>query len=138
MLCKNLKGKLYITIILPVILYGYETWSLTLWEERRLRVSENSVLRIFGSKRDEVTGEWRRLQNEKLYNLYCSLNIIGVLKSRRMRWAGHVARLETSSSEYNVLVGRPEGKRPLGRHGQRWEIDIKMDLQQVGWGHGLD
>jgi hypothetical protein len=84
----------YGTIILPVVLYGCETWSLTLREERRLRVLENMVLRrIFGPRRDEVTGEWRRLHNEELNDLYCSPNIVRVIKSRRMRWAGHVARM---------------------------------------------
>jgi hypothetical protein len=80
------------TIILPVVLYGCETWSLTLREEHRLRVCENRVLRgIFGPKRDEVIGGWRKLHNEELHNLYCSPSIIRIIKSRRMRWAGHVA-----------------------------------------------
>ena len=90
----NLKIKIYRTIILPAVLYGYEAWSLTLREERRLRVFENMVLtRIFGPRRDEVTGEWRRLHNEELNDLYCSPNIVRVIKSRRMRWTGHVARM---------------------------------------------
>jgi len=91
LLSKNLKIKIYRTIILPVILYGCETWSLTLREERKLRVFENMVLRIFGPRRDEVTGEWRRLHNEELNDLYPSPNIVWVIKLRRMRWAGHVA-----------------------------------------------
>ena len=91
LLSKNIKIKIYKTIILPTVLYGCETWSLTL-EERRLRVFENWALsRIFGSKRDEVTGEWRKLHNEKLNELYCSPNTVRVIKSRRMRWAGHIA-----------------------------------------------
>ena len=114
LLPKNLKIKIYRTIILPVLLYGCETWSLTLREERRLRVFENRVLRIFGPRRDEVTGEWRKLHNEELSNLYCSPNIVRVIKSRRMRWAGHVARM-AKRGIYRVLVGKPEGKRPLGR-----------------------
>jgi hypothetical protein len=94
LLQKNVKIEIYRTIILPVVLYGYETWSLTLKEERRLRVFENRVLRkIAGPKRDEVTGEWRRLHNKELYALYFSPNIIRVIKSRRLRWAGHVARM---------------------------------------------
>ena len=99
LLSKNLKIKIYRTVILPVVLYGCETWSLTLREERRLRVFENSVFenrvlrRIFWPKRDEVTGEWRKLHNELVNNLYSSHNIVGVIKSRRMRWAGHVARM---------------------------------------------
>ena len=87
MLSKKLKIKIYRTIILPVVLYGCENWSLTLREERRLRVFENKVLRrIFGPRRDEVTGEWRRLHNEELNDLYSSANIVRVIKSRRMRW----------------------------------------------------
>jgi hypothetical protein len=94
LLSKNVKIKIYRTIILPVVLYGCESWSLTLREEYRLRVFENRVLRrIFGPKRDEVTGEWRRLHNREFYALYFSPNIIRVIKSRRLRWAGHVARM---------------------------------------------
>jgi hypothetical protein len=94
LLSKNLKIKIYRTIILPVVLYGCETWSLTLREERRLRVLENRVLRrIFGPKTDEVTWERRKLHNEELNNLYSSPNIVRVMKSRRIRWAGHVARM---------------------------------------------
>ena len=89
-----LKIKIYTTIILPVVLYGCGTWSLTLREEHRLRVFENMVLRrIFGPKRDEVTGDWRKLHNEEFNDLYCSPNIVRVIKSRGMRWAGHVARM---------------------------------------------
>ena len=94
LLSKNLKIKIYRTIILSVVLYGCETWSLTLREERKLRVFENMVFRrILGPRRNEVTGEWRRLHNEELNDLYCSPNIVRVIKSRRMRWAGHVARM---------------------------------------------
>jgi hypothetical protein len=94
LLSKNLKIKIYRTIILPIVLYGCETWSLTLREERKLRVFENMVLtRIFGPRRDEVTGNWKRLHNEELNELYSSPNIVRVIKSRRMRWAGHVARI---------------------------------------------
>jgi hypothetical protein len=120
-------------------LFGCETWSLTLREEHSLREFENRVLRrIFGPKRDEVAGEWRRLHNEEPNDLYSSPNIIRVIKSRRMRWAGHVARMGEGRGEYRILVGRTEGRRPLGRSRRRWEDNIKMDLQEVGWGHGLD
>jgi hypothetical protein len=90
--------------------------------------------RIFGPKRDEVTGEWRRLHNEELNDLYSSPNIIRVIKSRRMRWTGHVARMRKGRGTYRILVGRPEGRRPLGVPRCRWENNIKMDLQKVGWG----
>jgi len=136
LLSKNLKIKIYRTIILPVVLYGCETWSLTLREERRLRAFENRVLkRVFGLKRDEVTGEWRKLDNEELNDLYSLPNIVRVIKSRRMRWEGHVARMGEDRGVHRVLVGKPEGKRPLGRPKCRWE-DIKMDLQEVGGGRG--
>ena len=116
LLSKNLKIKIYRTIILPVVLYGCETWSLTLREERKPRVIENKVLRrTFGPRRDEITGEWRRLHNEEINDLYSSPNILRVIKSRRMRWAGHVARMGEERGVYRVLVGKPEGKRPLGR-----------------------
>jgi hypothetical protein len=90
--------------------------------------------RIFGPKRDEVTGEWRNLHNEELNDLYYSPNIFRMLKWRRMRWAGHVARIEVRNGVYRVLVGKPESKRPLGRPRRRWEDNIKMDLQEVGCG----
>ena len=132
---KNLKFKIYRNIIFPVVLYGCETWSLTLREERKLRVFENMVLRrIFVPRRDELTGEWRRLHNEELNDLYSSPNIVRVIKSRRMRWAGHVARMGEERVVYRVLVGKPEGKRPLGRPRRRWVDNIWMDLQEVGCG----
>jgi hypothetical protein len=125
------KIKIYNTIILPVVLYGCETLSLTLREEDRLRVFENRVLRIiFGPKKDEVTGGWRKLHNEELHGLYSLPSIVRVIKARRMRWAcmGEVR------DAYNILVGRPEGRRPLGRPRRRWEDNIKMDLGEVGFG----
>ena len=111
-------------------------WSLTLWEERKLRVFENMVLRvIFGPWRDEVTGEWRRLHNEELSDLYTSPNIVRVIKSRRMRWAGHVACMGEERGVFRVLVGKPVGKRPLGRPRRRWVDNIRMDPQEVGCGY---
>jgi hypothetical protein len=99
-----------------VVLYGCETWSLTLREEHRLKVFENRVLRrIFGPKRDEVTGGWRKLHNEELHGLDSSPSIVRVIKARRMRWTGHVARMGEVRGAYNILVERPEGRRPLGR-----------------------
>ncbi|KAJ4433905.1 hypothetical protein ANN_16218 [Periplaneta americana] len=134
LLSKNLKVRIYKTVILPVVLYGCETWTLTLREEHRLRVFENKVLRkIFGAKRDEVTGEWRKLHNAELHSLYSSPGIIRNIKSRRLGWAGHVARMGESRNAYGVLVGRPDGKRPLERPRRRWEDNIKMVLREVGY-----
>jgi hypothetical protein len=107
LLSKNIKIKMYITTILPVVLYGCETWSLTLREEHRLRVLENRVLRkIFEPKTDNVTEEWRRLNNDELYELYSSHAIIQMIKSRRMRWGKHVARLGERKGAYRVLEGK--------------------------------
>jgi hypothetical protein len=132
LISKSLKIKIYRTVILPVVLYGCETWSLTLREEHGLRVFENRVLRrIFGPKRED-DGSWRKLHNDELHNLYSSPNVVRVIKSRRMRWAGHVARMEEGRGVYRVLVGRPESKRPLGRRRGRWEDNIKMDLKESG------
>ena len=121
---------------MPIVLYECGTWLLTLREERKLRVFENMGLRrIFGPRRDEVTGEWRRLHNEELNDLYSSPNIVRVIKSRRMRWAGHVARMSKERGVYRVLVGKPEGKRPLGRPRRSWVDNIRMDLLEVGCGY---
>ena len=132
------KIEVHRTTISPVVLYGGETWSLNLREERTLRVFENRVLRrIYGPKRDEVTGECRRLHNEVLNDLYASLNTIRVIKSRKMRRAEHVAYMGERRGVYRVLVGKPESKRPLRRPSLRWEDNIKLDLQKVGCG-GMD
>ena len=118
---------------MPIVLYGCETWSLTLREGCRLRVFENRVLRrVFGPKRDEVTGEWRKLHNEELSDWYSLPNIVGVVKLRRMRWAGHVARMVEGREVHRVLMGKREGKRPMGRLRCRWEDNNKLDLQEVG------
>jgi hypothetical protein len=139
LLFRKAKVKIYKTIIMPVPLYGCVTWSVTLREEHRLRVFENRVLRrTFGPKRGEVTGEWRKLHSEELHNMYSFPNIIRQIKSRRMRWAGHVARMEEDRKVYKVLVGKPGGKRPLGRPRRRWEEGIRMDLRGIGWGCGVD
>jgi len=136
LLSKNLENMIYRTIILPVVLYGCETWSLTLREEKKLRVFENKMMRrIFGPRRDEVTRDWRRSHNEELIDLYSAPNNVRVIKSRRMRWAGHVVRMSEERGVYRVLVGKPEGKRPLGRPRGRWVDNIRMDLQEVGCGH---
>jgi len=109
--------------MLPVVLYGCETWSLTLKEERRLRVFDNGVLRrIFGPKRDDVTGEWRKLHNEELNDLYSSSEFCRVVKSRRMRWTEYVTHMKESRGVYRVLIGKPEGKRPLVRPRHRCGI----------------
>ena len=122
LLSKNLKTKIYRTIILPVVLYGCEAWSLIAREERKLRVFENMVLRrIFGPRRDVVTGEWRKLHNEKLNGLYTSPDIVWVIKLRRMRWAGHVARM-----------GEERGHIESWR-GNRRERDRWGDLGVDGW-----
>jgi hypothetical protein len=125
---KNVKVRIYKTIILPVVLYVCETWSLTVREEHTLWVWR----RIFGSKRNGVTGGWRKLPNEELHNLYSSPSIIRIIKSRRMRWAGHVARMGEKWNMCRLLVGKPEGKRPLGRPRHRWIDNIKMDLSEIG------
>jgi hypothetical protein len=110
---------------------------LTLREERRLRVFGNRVLRrVFGPKRDKVTGGWRKLHNDGLNDLYSLPKIMQVVKSRRMIWAGHVARMGEERGVHRVLVGKPEGKRPLGRPRYRWEDNIKIDPQEVVGGHG--
>jgi len=107
-------------------------------EECRLRVFEKGVLRrIFGSKKDEVTGEWRKLHNEELNDMYCSSNIFRVIKWRRIRWAGHIEHMGQIKGVYRILVGRSEGKSTLGRPRRIWENNIKMDLQEVGCG-GMD
>jgi hypothetical protein len=138
LLFTNLKTTVYRTTSLHVVLYGCENWSLTLREERRLRVFEARVLRrIFGPKRDEVTREWRKLHNEELKDLYASPNIFRVIKSRSMRLEGHVTCMAERIEVYMVLVGKPEGERPLGRPRRRWEDNINMALQKVGL-RGMD
>jgi hypothetical protein len=133
LLSKNVKVRIYRTIILPVVLYGCETWSLTVRQEHKLRMFKNRVLRrIFGPKRDGVMGGWRKLCNEELHNLYSSPSIIRIIKSRKMRWAGHVARMGEKRNMYRLLVGKPKGKRPPGRSRCRWIDNIKMDLLEIG------
>jgi hypothetical protein len=122
---KNMKVRINKIIILPLVLYGCETWSLTVREEHKLRVFENRVLRrIFGPRRDGVTGGWRKLLNEELHNLYSSPSKIRIIKSRKMRWAGHVARMGEKRNVYRLLVGKPEGKTPLGRPRRGWIDNI--------------
>jgi len=132
-LAAGLKTLEKLSIFKAFLLCGrVDFWSLTLREERRLRVFENRVLRrVFGPKRDEVTGEWRKLHNEELSDLYSFPNIVRAVKSRIMRWAGHVARMGQGRGVHRVLVGKPEGKRPLGRPRRRRKDNIKMELQEV-------
>jgi hypothetical protein len=120
--------RIYKNVILPVVLYGCETWSVTVREEHKLRV----LRRIFGPKRDGVAGGWRKLHNEELHDLYSSPSIIRIIKSRRMRWAGNVARMGEKRNVYRLLVGKPEGKNPLGRPRRRWMDNIKMNLLEMG------
>jgi hypothetical protein len=132
LISNNLKIKIYTTVPLPVVLYGCETWSLTLGEEHTLMVSENRVLRkIFGPKREE-DGSWRKLHNDELHSVYSSPNVIRVIKSRWMRWAGQVTRMGEGRGVYRVLVGRPQGKKPPERPRRRWEDNIKIDLREIG------
>jgi hypothetical protein len=126
---------IYRTIILPGVWYGCETWSFTLKEEHRLRVFENRVLRwIFGLKRHDVTGEWRRLHNEELDDLYSSPNIIRVIKSRRMRWAGHVAHMGEERGACRILVGRPEGRNHVEDPDVDGRIILKWIFKKWDWG----
>jgi hypothetical protein len=131
LISKNIKIKLYRNTILHVVLYGCETWSLTLWDEHTLRVFDKRVLRkTLGPTGDEKTGEWKRVHNKGLYNLYSSLNI-WVIKSRRIRLVRHVAHTGKRRGAYRILVGKPEGKIPLGKATHRWENNIKMNLQAM-------
>jgi hypothetical protein len=133
LLSKNVKVTIYKTIILPVVLYGCEAWSLTVREEHKLRVFENRVLRrMFEPKRDKVTGGWRKLHIEELHNLYPSPTIIRIIKSRRMRWVGHVARMGEKRNVYRLLLGKPQGKGSQGRPRRRWVYNIKMDRLEIG------
>jgi hypothetical protein len=135
---KKLKIRIYKTIVLLVVLYGCETWSLTLREEHRLRVSENRVLRrIFGPIRDEVTGGWRKLHNEVLHSLYSSPSIIRIIS--RLRWARHIAGMGEKRKAYRILARKPEEMRPLGRPRRGWVDNIKMDLKRARMGrYALD
>jgi len=123
---RRLKVKIHGILILSFVLYGCETWSHILREEYRLGVFENRVLRrILGPKRDDVTGEWRKIHNEELNDLYCSPNIFRVMKSNRGRWAGHVTRMGERRGVYRVLVGKPEGKKHWGDPGVDGRIILK-------------
>jgi hypothetical protein len=129
---------MYRTIILPVVVYGCETWSLTLLEERKVRVFESRVLRrVFGPKRDEVTADCRKIHNEELNGLYCSPSIVRGINSGKMGWAGHVATMGERRGVCRVLVGKPEGNCALGSPRSRLGDNIKMDLQEVV-GEGMD
>jgi len=150
LLSKNLKIKIYRTIILPEVLYGCETWLLTLREERWLSVFENRVLRrIFGPRRDEVTREWRKLHNEELHDLYCLPNIVRVIKSRRMRWAGHVAHMGRGEACTGFWWGNlregdhrgdpgTDGKMILRWIFRKWDVGVWTGLSwlRIGTGGG--
>jgi hypothetical protein len=126
--------KIYKTIILPVVLYGRETLSLIPREEHRLRSFGNRVLRrTFGPKGEEVVGRWRRQPNEELRNLYTSLNITRVIKSRNVRQEGHAARMVDMRNAHSILVGKPEGKRKLGKPKRKWEDIIRTDVREIVW-----
>jgi hypothetical protein len=133
---KKLKIKKYKAVILPFVLYGYETLSLTLREECRLRVFENSVLRIFGPESEE-DGLWTKLHKDEVHSLYSLPNIVRVIKSRRMRLVGCVACVGEGRHVYRVLVWNPKWKRPLGRPKHKWEDDIKMDCKEI-WINGMN
>jgi hypothetical protein len=138
LLSRSTKIKMYGTIILPVRLYGCETWSLTLREEHSLRVCENGVLRrIFGPKMDEVTGEWRKLHTEELNDLYSSPTSCWGVKIENNEVGGSCSTYGDRKGVYRVVVGKPEGKRPLGRLSRRWVDNIKLYIQEVGCG-GMD
>jgi hypothetical protein len=138
LLSRNIKIRIYKILILPVALYRCETWYLTLREDHRLRVFEMRVLRrIFEPKRDEVTGGWRKLHNEGLHNLYSLPSIIRMIKSRKMRCIWHEAQMGVKRNAYRLSVGKPKGKRPLGRPTGRWADNITMDLGEIGW-DGVD
>jgi hypothetical protein len=133
MLSKNIKIRIFTIIILPVVLYGCETGYLTVRVEHKMRVIESIILRrIFGPKGDKVTGGWTKLHNEDLHNLYSSPNIIRIIKTRRMKWAGHMVRIGTERNVYGLFVRKPEGKRPLEKPRCRWIDNIKIDLLETG------
>ena len=133
---KNIKIKIFRYIISPVVLYGCETWSLTLREDRSLKVSENRALRrIFESRRDEVTGEWRKLHNEELNNLYASPNIVRLIKSRRMIWAGHVARMGRGEAYTGFWWGSLRERGHLGEPGVDGRIILRWIFRK--WDVGV-
>jgi hypothetical protein len=137
LLSKNVKMRIYQIIILYVVLYGFETWCLTLRKEHRLRVFEKRVLRkIFGPKKDRVKGGSKKLHNEQLRDLISSPSIIRIIKSRRMRWVGHVARMGEKRNAYRLLIigGKARGKETNRKTRRRCVDNIRMDLGEVGWG----
>ena len=126
-----MKFKIHKTIILAVVLFDFETWSLTLRKESRLRVIENRILRTISGPKRDVNGKWRRLHNKKLHSLYRLPNIVRVIKSRRLSWARHEARIEAGRSAFKILTGKPTRKRFLGRPRHRWKDNIRMDFKQI-------
>jgi hypothetical protein len=134
-LSKNVKIQIYRIIILSVVLYRRGTWSFTLRKEFRLSELQNRVLRIFGTKKDEVTGEWRKLHDEQLNYLYSSPNIIQVIKQKRMRWAGHITHMTERRGAYKVLVGKPGRKRPFEEPGIEGRIILSCVFRKWDGGH---
>ena len=136
LLSENIKINIYNTVILPAVLYGCGRWSLALRQERRLSKFENRMpRRIFGPKRDEVTVERRKVHNEELYGLHSSPHTIRLITSH---WVEHVARMGERRCANMTVMGKPEGYKQLRRPWLRWEDNIKVDLQEVGWGRGME
>jgi hypothetical protein len=131
-LLKNLKIKIYKTLIMLVVLYSCETWFLALREEFRLRIFDTGSCGQYLDPRRVENWEWRRLQNEEFYSLYYSSYILRVITYRRLRWTGHVGRMEEDKSAFKILTSKPTGKRLLGRPRLRWEDNIQIDLKEIG------
>jgi hypothetical protein len=134
MLCTDTKTDIDKTVVFPLVFHGCESWPVTFSEDCGLMAFKNRVLSgMLGTKKEEVTGGWTELYNVEHHTLYFSPNIFRVIKSRRMRWVGHVAHMVYKRYEYRIFIGKPEGRRPLGRSGNWWEDNIKVDLEEIQW-----